>query len=77
MKKIFKSPNNVLHNVRKILFAFYLLVVSVSLPVLCFVQVSYRGNKVNTKEQGNADNSSVKQNQMATEQKADRTISFR
>ncbi|MGH2564024.1 MAG: hypothetical protein ACRDE5_05910 [Ginsengibacter sp.] len=72
MKKIFKSPDT-FHNVKNFLFAFYLLVVSVSLPVLSFVQAGYPVNKTDSKEHINDD--STKQDQMSA-QKEVKTVSI-
>ena len=70
MKKIFKSQN-VLFNVRNFLFAFYLLVVSLSLPVLCFLQVSYPADKTDSKE---SVSNTATQDLMSAQQKAGNVV---
>jgi hypothetical protein len=69
MKTIITSPSNALYNFKNFMFGFYLLVVSVSLPVLCFVQASYPGDKTDSKE-------SVNQQQVSA-QKTANTIGLR
>ena len=50
MKKISKSNSNFLFNLKNFWFALQLLIVSVSLPVMSFIQVSHTKNVVNSKQ---------------------------
>ena len=44
MKKSFNSNSNLIQKFKNFWFALQLLIVSVSLPVMCFVQVSHGNN---------------------------------
>ncbi|MDQ2863551.1 MAG: hypothetical protein M3R50_07890 [Bacteroidota bacterium] len=66
MKKSFNSNSNLIQKFKNFWCALQLLIVSVSLPVMCFVQFS-RDNGKDT-NQDIVVNNSVKQNQTAGEQ---------
>ena len=66
MKKTFRSNSNIVQKLKNFWFALQLLIVSVSLPAIYFVQMS-RGNGNDT-QQDKVTNNSVKQNQTAGEQ---------
>ncbi|MEO8413514.1 MAG: hypothetical protein ABI472_07630 [Ginsengibacter sp.] len=76
MKKIIKSSGSSLVKLKNFWFALQLLIVSVSLPVLCFVQLSYKVNSGNSKQTDKAINSSVKLNPVATSQRVLNTITL-
>lgn len=66
MKKSFNSNSDLIQKFKNFWFALELLIVSVSLPVMCFVQLSRdNGNDTN---QDKVVNNSVKQDQTAGEQ---------
>lgn len=64
MKKLLKSKSNFLHSLKNFWFGLQLLIASVSLPVMSFVQVAHTGStskqleKVNNNSftQGQTDN---------------------
>lgn len=66
MKKSFRLNSNLIQKLKNFCFALQLLIVSVSLPTIYFVQMS-RGNGNDT-NQDKVTNNSVKQNQTAGEQ---------
>jgi len=66
MKKSFNLNSNLIQKFKNFLFALQLLIVSVSLPVISFVQMS-RGNGNDTR-QDKVVNSPMNQNQTADEQ---------
>ena len=63
MKKTFKSNSDIVQKLKNLWFALQLLIVSVSLPVMCFIQVT-RGSNSNT-QQDKVINNSVKPDQTA------------
>jgi hypothetical protein len=65
MKKSFKLNSNFLVRLKNFWFATQLLIVSVSLPVLCFAELSYSGNDVKQQQEEVIKNS-VNQNDNAT-----------
>ncbi len=68
MKKTFKSTGNFLQSLKNFWFALQLLIVSVSLPVMSFVQVAHSANEVNSKQEDKVISNSAKQNQPTTSQ---------
>ena len=76
MKKTFKLNSNFLVRLKNFWFAAQLLIVSVSLPLLCFAELSYSGNP--KQQQDEVIKNSVNQNDNATAlQNAGNTIKFR
>jgi hypothetical protein len=76
MKTTFNSKSNLLLRLKNFWFATQLLIVSVSLPVLCFVEVSHPGNDGDSKQQEEVIKSSVKQNEIIGLKNAGNTIKF-
>ncbi len=74
MKKTFKLNGNFLSRLKNFWFAMQLLIVSVSLPVLCFVQISHTADKVNPKQQEQVIKNSVNQNPVTALQNEGKTI---
>ena len=73
MKTISKSNSNFLFNLKNVWFALQLLIVSVSLPVMSFVQVSHADNAVNSKQTEKVNNNSLTQDPSAR-QHAEKTV---
>lgn len=63
MKTTIKSTSNFFQNLKNFWFALQLLIVSVSLPVMSFVQVAHARDELNSKQEDKVINKSVKQNQ--------------
>ena len=74
MKKTFKLNSNFLSRLKNFWFAMQLLIVSVSLPVLCFVQMSHSVNEVNQKQQEEVIKNSANQNPVTASQNAGKTF---
>lgn len=73
MKKIFNSKSSLLNKAKNFWFALQLLIVSVSLPVLCIVQMSRTVNDPNSKQQEEVIKNSVNQSQAIGLQNAGNT----
>ena len=58
MKKLANSKSNLLHGVKNFWFALQLLIVSVSLPVMSFFQVSHATNVASSKQTEKVTNTS-------------------
>jgi len=74
MKKTFKLNGNFLSRLKNFWFAMQLLIVSVSLPVLCFVQISHTADEVNQKQQEEVIKNSATQNPTTASQNEGKTI---
>jgi hypothetical protein len=70
MKKTFNSNSTILVRLKNLWFATQLAIVSVSLPVLCFVQVSRQGGDGNSKQQEQVIKSIPSQNEVVGFQNA-------
>jgi hypothetical protein len=68
MKKTFNVNSNLSERLKRFWFATQLLIVSVSLPVMCFVEVSHTSNDVNQKQQEEVIKRSVNQNPVTASQ---------
>ena len=77
MKKTIKSNGSSLVKLKNFWFALQLLIVSVSLPVLCFVQMSYKVSSGNSKQTDKAINNSVKLDPVAASQRVSNTITLK
>lgn len=73
MKNSFKLNGNFLHSLKNFWFGLQLLIVSVSLPVISFIQVSCRGSKAHTKKVEKTKGASATQDEMAAWQKQEKT----
>jgi hypothetical protein len=76
MKKSLNSRSNFLQAMKNIWFACQLLIVSISLPVMSFLQMSYKYNPTNVKQTDKVISSPLQQNQTASQLKDDKTIWF-
>jgi len=74
MKKTFKLSSNFLNRLKNFWFAMQLLIVSVSLPILSFVEIAHSTNEVNSKQQEEVIKNSVNQNQIIGSQNKSNTI---
>jgi hypothetical protein len=74
MKKTFKLNSHFLSRLKNFWFAMQLLIVSVSLPVLCFVQISHTADDVNQKRQEEVIKNSANQNPVTASQNTGKTI---
>jgi hypothetical protein len=74
MKKTFNSKSNFIVRLKNFWFAMQLLIVSVSLPVLCFIELARPGDDVNSKQQQEVIKNSVNQNQVIGLENAGKTI---
>ena len=74
MNTILNSNSNFTHNCKKVWFAFQILIVSIALPAICFVQIYYSGNVEKSKEGINQNSTSVMQNENGGSYKATATI---
>ena len=74
MKKTFKLNGNFLSRLKNFWFAMQLLIVSVSLPVLCFVQISHTADEVNQKQQEEVIKNSATLNPTTASQNEGKTI---
>ena len=64
MKTSFNSKENILLRLKNFWFATQLLIVSVSLPVLCFVELAHPGNDATSKQQEEVIKNSANQNEV-------------
>ena len=69
MKKTFN-----LNNLKNLWFAMQLLIVSVSLPVMCAIQLSHATNDVNQKQQQEVIRNSVNQNPVTASDNNGKTV---
>lgn len=76
MKKAFNLNSNTLNRLKNFWFALQLLIVSVSLPVMCFVQLSHATNDVNQKQQEEVIKNSVNQNPVTASQNNGKTVNL-
>ena len=74
MNTILNPNSNFTHNCKKVWFALQILIVSIALPAICFVQIYYSGNVEKSKEGINQNGTSVTQNKYDGSYKATATI---
>lgn len=74
MKKLLKSKGNFLYSLKNFWFALQLLIVSVSLPVMSFVQVAHTGS--NSKQPEKVNNNSFTRGQIEIQNHAEKTITL-
>lgn len=75
MKKTFKFSSNFLVQLKNFWFGLQLLIIAVSLPVMCYIQVSH-SNYMNNKHLGTVTSKSEKQNQMVDQQQKNNIVKF-
>lgn len=56
MKTKSATSRNLLHNCKKIWFGLQLLIVSIALPLICFVQIYYTGTAEKSKDASKQNN---------------------
>lgn len=66
--KTFNSNSNFLQSLKNFWFALQLLIVSVSLPVMSFVQVAHSANEVNSTQEDKVISNPAKQNRPTASQ---------
>jgi hypothetical protein len=77
MKTRFESNNSISQAFKNFWFALQLLIVSVSLPVMSFIQISHSGKIDNTKQQDKVISAPVNQTQEANAQQKSNTTNLK
>lgn len=74
MKKLLNPKSNFLYSLKNFWFGLQLLIVSVSLPVMSFVQVAHTGS--NSKQLEKVNNDSFTNGQTDNQNRAEKTITL-